>query len=122
MAKRKRVPGYLPHKARGTAKVIINGKSHYLLGKYGSEESRAAYDRIIAEHLQKRDRPETVNVTINRLCVGYLAFARRYYVKDDHITAEVGGIQGALRPLVMLYGKQPVSDFGSLKLKKVGNR
>ena len=49
MAKRKRVPGYLPHKARGIAKVIINGKTHYLPGEYGSEESKAEYDRLITE-------------------------------------------------------------------------
>jgi hypothetical protein len=119
MAKRKRVPGYLPHKARGIAKVIINGKTHYLPGEYGSEESKAEYDRLITEYLTKQDQPETVNVTVNRLCVAYVEFARTYYVKDGKVTNEVRGLVCALRPLVRLYGKLPVSALGPLKLKKV---
>ena len=122
MAKRKRVPGYLPHKARGTAKVIIDGKTYYLPGAYDSEESRAEYDRLIADYLTRQDHPETINVTIRRLCVGYVAFARTYYQKHGEVTEEVGAIRRAVRPLIELYGHLPVAKFGSLKLKKVRER
>jgi len=122
VAKRKRVPGYLLHKARGTAKVVINGETHYLPGEYGSTESTEEYDRLIAEYLGKREQPTFSNVTVNRLCVAYLDFAETYYVKNGSTTAEVGGIRGALRPLVELYGKEPVAKLGPLRLKHVRER
>ena len=98
MAARKCVPGYLLHKSRGVGKVVIHGKTHYLPGEYGSEESKAEYERQIAEYLLKKDRPETVNVTINRLCVAFLERAQSYYVKDGTVTAEVGAIRCSLCP------------------------
>lgn len=122
MANRRRVPGYLLHKPRGTGKVIIHGKTIYLPGKYGSDESKAEYDRLIAEYLTKQDRPAAFNVTINRLCVAYLQFAETFYRKHGEITEEVNAIRRALRPLVSMYGSSPVADFGSLKLKEVRKR
>ncbi len=50
MARKKRVPGYLLHKASGQARVVLNGQTHYL-GPHGSPESKAEYDRLIAEWL-----------------------------------------------------------------------
>jgi|GEM_PF-2757329 len=102
MAGWKSVPGYLHHKSRGIAKVIIHGKTHYLPGPYGSDESRAEYDRLIAEFLLKKDSPAAVNVTLNRLCVAYVDWAATYYVKDGSETREVGCIRNALRQLVQL--------------------
>ena len=96
MATRKSVPGYLLHKSRGVGKVVIHGKTHYLPGEYGSDESKAEYERQIAEYLLKKDRPETINVTINRLCVAFLEHAQSYYVKDGTVTAEVGAIRCSL--------------------------
>ena len=117
MATRKSVPGYLLHKSRGVGKVVIHGKTHNLPGAYGSDESRAEYERLIAEYLLKKDRPATV--TVNRLCVAYLKWAEAYYVKDGKVTAKVGHFRAALRPLVELFGRQVVADFGPLKLKQV---
>lgn len=122
MATRKSVPGYLHHKSRGVGKVIIHGKTHYLPGPFGSDESKAEYERLIAEFLLKKECPATVNVTINRLCVAYLEWAATYYFKDGAETREVGCIRNALRPLIQLYGRHSVADFGPLKLKQVRER
>jgi integrase len=50
----RRPKGSLPtlqhHKSSGRARVTINGRDHWL-GKWGSPESRLAYERIIAEYL-----------------------------------------------------------------------
>jgi hypothetical protein len=46
----RRTPSYCHHKATGQAVVRIDGKDRYL-GKYGSQESRQEYDRLIAEWL-----------------------------------------------------------------------
>ena len=122
MAARKRVPGYLLHKSRGIGKVIIQGKTHYLPGQYDSDESRAEYERFIADYLLKKDHPETLNVTINRLCVAFVEHAQAYYVKDGAVTAEVSAIRCSLRPLIELYGRQIVADFGPKKLILVRER
>jgi len=46
----KEIPSYRLHKARGLAVVTLNGRDVYL-GPYGSVESKAAYDRTVAEWL-----------------------------------------------------------------------
>ena len=43
---RAKVPGYLLHKATGQARVVLNGRTHYL-GIYGSPESHAHYAEIV---------------------------------------------------------------------------
>lgn len=43
-----KVPRYTKHKASGQAVVRLDGHDIYL-GPYGSQRSRAEYDRIIAE-------------------------------------------------------------------------
>ena len=45
-----RIPSYRLHKATGQAVVVLNGRSHYL-GIFGSPESRAKYDDLIAKYL-----------------------------------------------------------------------
>src|SRR5438105_3457899 len=42
----KRMPKYCRHKASGQAVVRIDSRDHYL-GKYGSSESRAEYNRLL---------------------------------------------------------------------------
>ena len=47
MVQRKQThPSYLLHKPSGQARIRIDGRDIYL-GKYGSPESRAAYDRLV---------------------------------------------------------------------------
>ena len=43
-----RPPKYRKHKASGQALVTLNGRDFYL-GPHGSPESRADYDRLVAE-------------------------------------------------------------------------
>jgi len=47
------LPSLQHHKPSGRGRVTINGRDHWL-GKWGSAESRLAYDRIIAEYLATR--------------------------------------------------------------------
>ncbi len=80
------------------------------MGQQGSREKQ--YERVITEFLTRQDQPETVNVTINRLCVAFLEYAQSYYVKDGAVTA----VPCSLRPLIELYGRQIVADFGPKQL------
>jgi hypothetical protein len=43
-----RTPSYRLHKPSGQAVVTLDSRDFYL-GKYGSPESRAEYDRLISE-------------------------------------------------------------------------
>ena len=49
-------PSYRLHKPSGQAVVTLSGKDHYL-GRFGSPESRDAYDRLLAEWLANSRRP-----------------------------------------------------------------
>src|SRR5947209_15873084 len=103
-----RIPSYRLHKPSGQAVVTLSGRDHYL-GKYGSPESRAAYERLVAEWLASRRRPPapeaaTCDLTVNELLLAYWDHARSYYVKDGRPTSEPGTIRQALRPVRELYG------------------
>ena len=72
--RRSRVPGYGLHKASGQAVVRLNGRDHYL-GKHGSDESHARYERLIAEWLQngrldgsQTEEPRSIGYAMQPLC------------------------------------------------------
>jgi integrase len=127
---RNSVPSYTLHKRSGQAVVRLAGRDVYL-GPYGSAESRAAYDRFVAEWLANgRRAPEPTPataapgdaLTIDEVIVRYLSFARGYYRKAGRETPEVRNIKEALRPLQTLYGSLPAAGFGPLDLKTVRAR
>ncbi|WP_169973101.1 tyrosine-type recombinase/integrase [Tautonia rosea] len=125
-----RTPSYRHHKRSGQAVVTLNGRDHYL-GPHGSPESRAEYDRLIAEWLSNgRRSPKTASrsrgrsgsgsdLTINEMLLAYLRFAEGYYVKNGTPTQEPDNIRWAVRPLRKLYGHTLAQDFGPLALKAV---
>ena len=47
------IPSYRRHRASGQAVVTLNGVDHYL-GPYGTEASKAEYDRVTSEWLVSR--------------------------------------------------------------------
>ena len=118
-----KLPSYRLHKRSGQAIVTLNGTDHYL-GRYDSSESRAEYERLIAEWIASRRQPvpsdhrqQAPELTVNELFLPYWEFARQHYRKNDRPTSELGLIQLALRPLLRLYGQQLAEHFGPLALK-----
>jgi integrase len=118
-----RTPSYCLHKATGQAVVRIDGKDYYL-GKYGTPESRAAYDRTIAEWLANgrclapKDAADALTVT--QLLQAYEQHAQHYY-RNEHGEPgrELENIRLALEPLRRLYGPTPAAGFGPLALRAV---
>jgi integrase len=118
-----RAPSYCLHKASGQAVVRIDGVDHYL-GKHGTPESRAEYDRLIAEWLGNGRRlapPSAADgLTVAELILSYWRWAECYY-RDEHGEPgqELENVRSALKPLRRLYGHTQVAAFGPLALRAV---
>ncbi|WP_422931507.1 hypothetical protein [Singulisphaera sp. PoT] len=114
-----RTPSYRLHKCTNQAVVTLNGKDHYL-GRYGSNESRAEYDRLIAHWLSNgRQLAKTGDLTVSELIVSYLKFADGYYRKDGEPTSEAGLLRLSLKVLRLLFGPTLACQFGPSALKAV---
>jgi integrase len=116
-------PAYCLHKHTGQAVVRLNGVDHYL-GPHDTPESRAEYDRLIAEWLANgRQLPRrghsAADLTVAELVASYCEWASAYYRKHGEETKEAINIRIAMRPLRKLYGHTAVRDFGPLALKTV---
>ena len=118
-----RTPSYCHHKGSGQAVVRIDGKDRYL-GKFGSEESRREYDRLIAEWLAAGRRLPAGTagdgLTINELLLSYWRWAEKTYRDGDGApTRELDNLKDALRPLRKLYGDADAARFGPMALRTV---
>jgi hypothetical protein len=105
--------------------VKLNGHRHYLPGKFGSKESKKAYDALIAQWMANNRQvpqdaaPGGAGCTVGELIAEYVPFATGYYVKDGKPTSHMAVVRRALRVLMALFPKTPVSEFGPLKLTQV---
>jgi integrase len=113
----RRTPSYCHHKGSGQAVVRIDGKDHYL-GVFGTPESHAEYDRLIAEWLSNGRRltgtPTHDGLTVNELAIAYWRWAVEYYRWDKRGGAN---LKDALRILKALYGHTGAHEFGPRALK-----
>jgi integrase len=118
-----RTPAYCLHRASGQAVVRIDGKDHYL-GKYDTPDSRAEYDRLVAEWLGNgRSLPPSstaASLSVNEVILAFWKHAEQHYRAEDGTpTGEADNYREALRPLRQLYGHTPAADFGPLALRAV---
>jgi integrase len=114
-----RTPSYRLHKPSGQAVVTLDGRDVYL-GRHGTPQSRAEYDRLLAEWLAngRRSAPGA-DAAVSELMVGYIRHVDAYYVKWGEPTNEPATVRLALRVLKGLYGHTPARTFGPLALKAV---
>jgi integrase len=109
-----RTPAYRHHKPSGQAVVTLNGRDMYL-GRFDSPESRAEYDRVIAEWLANgRQLPGTSDITVAELVVRYVGHVQGQYKSD-----EPEKIAQAVRPVRIRYGSLQARDFSPLRLKAI---
>lgn len=118
MARSLRVPSYRLHKPSGQAVVTLSDKDHYL-GPHGSPESRAAYERLIAEWLASGRSPvqPAPGLTVQEVLAAYWEHAEGYYRKNGEPTKQLDHVKRALAPARRLYGGTPAAEFGPAKLK-----
>lgn len=117
------VPAYRKHRASGQAIVNLSGQDFYL-GPHGTKTSKLEYDQAIAEWLARGRRPvespdSTGEITCVELIAAYKRFADGYYRKHGKVTNEVNAILSAARFVKAMYGREPASQFGPLKLKAI---
>lgn len=124
-----RIPKYRLHKPTRLAVVRLSGRDVYL-GPYGSSESEAKYEAVVAEWLKrnrkppprpKRSKPKG-DLVVNELSLAYIRFAKKYYVKNGELTGEIQNIRDALRLVSQRYGSRRVASFGASQLKKSATR
>jgi integrase len=123
MPRKKGIPTYTCHAATGQARVRIDGRDHYL-GTYGSEESKAEYDRLVRKHLADRTKAEIEadvqlhpDVTIAECLVRYYVHVEVYYRKDGAPTSQVLLIKRALRVLRERFGSLEAREYGPKGLR-----
>ena len=100
---RRRDPKYRHHKARNLAVVRIEGKDYYL-GRFGTEESKLEYHRLLADwraallvpantngNAEKIDTQTNNDLSVAELAAKYWEFAEQYYRKDENSRSRVLG-------------------------------
>jgi hypothetical protein len=110
-------PSYCLHKASGQAVVRIDGRDVYL-GKHGTPESKAEYNRVIGKWFANGQLLPGAALAGSDLSVMELASAfwrhaeQHYRHADGTPTDELHCLKAALRPLKELYGHTRACDFG----------
>jgi integrase len=117
------IPAYRLHKSKGLALVTLDGRDIYL-GKHGTPESRAEYDRLIHLWLANDRRlPDAVvgkrrgdrsDVVVSEVIAAYWEFAEKRYAERP---ATLYHIKAALKLLRKLFGPTPVVEFGPKALR-----
>ena len=109
-----RIPSYRLHKSSGQAVVRLAGKDRYI-GQHGSPESKATYQRLIAQWKALGDAAFLAGphgLSVNEVLLAYLKQHEDYYRKNGAPTGELELVGYALRVVKQLYGHEPANDFG----------
>ena len=127
MARRPRVPSYCKHSATGLgyARFGDHGRPVYFPGPYNSPQSRAAYDRALADWLRAgrrapppRAEPGPAGVPIADLVLQFWehAEAQQLYYKAGRRTSEWSCLKMALGALLDLFAGRPAGRLGPADL------
>jgi hypothetical protein len=124
---RKAIPSVVHHKSTGQARVRIGGKDIYL-GRYGSQEAREAYVRLLGEiqtagletvRMVRELNDDSSSPTVAELCLAFLDHAEATYRKNGRATSTCSTFKTPIRALRTLYGDTPAKNFGPIALEAV---
>lgn len=118
---RAKLPKLCHHRASGRGYVWLDGRRHYL-GPWGEDETREAYERLLAQWLAGgRALPVApTEITVAEILARYWRHAESYYRRPDGgPSRELDCLRYALRPLKDLYASTPAAAFGAGDLKAI---
>lgn len=124
MSRPRKEPSYLKHTGadgRVRARVVIDGKTHYL-GEWNSVESLERYHAKLAEWRARHGLQQAVPVagvrTVADLAALFLLHADRHYRwPDGTAKGELEKFRALAVPLCRLHGATPVTNFGPKALR-----
>ena len=122
-------PSYLRHKASGRGRFVWTdpaGNHHdkLLPGEFGSDESRAAFARLMLECQVSPAAVATPRgaapLSVVELLARYFAFATMHYSgRDGKPSSALTEAKLVVRAIRTTYGETPAAEFGPLKLRAV---
>jgi integrase len=125
--KKNPVPSYQLHKPTGQAFVRIpdgaGGRKYVYLGKHDTDESRAEYERVLAE--LRTGNPNAGGRVNPSICVAqvlaaFIRHAEQHYRRPDGTpTQEVAEYKRVASYILRVYADVPAAQFGPLALKTV---
>lgn len=122
---RNEVPAYKKHPTKPEARCWVGGR-WLTLGRWGTPEARAAYQRVCAELAVAPERASSdprKSITVAEVTAHFLRFAISHYRgADGENTTEVRSYREAMRTACELYGAVPATEFGPLALRAVRER
>jgi len=108
------IPRSIKHSS-GQAVVRLSGRDHYL-GKWGSPQAQANYEKLIGEWLAHgRQLPASDYLSVSEVILAYVMQAQQRYGQGS----ELGCLKDALRTVKQLYGSDAAAEFGPRCLKTV---
>lgn len=111
------VPKYRKHSSRDYAVVEFRGRRKSLPGRFGSDESKRAYQRFLRDEVMGPDVPLGKPRTVAGVLIAYLDFAKGYYPQTRR--SEFENCKTAFKVHAQPWGNCLVADFGPLKLKEL---
>lgn len=116
-----------------TVRDAAGRRREILLGTWDSPESKADYARIIGElaahqgrYIEQQTGPAANSaLTVNALVLAFWEHAERHYSQPGgtrSATTELDNLRDALHLPRSMYGRTPVSDFGSVALRAIRQR
>lgn len=106
---RPRIPSYRLHKATGQAVVTLSGVDHYL-GRHNTPESKARYERLVAEWLAGGRAPLSSpgsGITVAEVVAQWLGVCD----KRAYGASQLDRIRKTFRIVISLYGDRPATEF-----------
>lgn len=120
-----RIPSYRCKIIRGQARAIVQltdsesrARKDFLLGAYGTAESRAKYARLIAEwESNARRLPETAGIGFRGVTVAELCWEFWISIQGKYCRQHLANFKIIIRLLRSFYGDVAAGDFGPNALR-----
>ena len=121
-----KLPSYRLHKSTGQA-VVTLGKKDYYCGKFGTDESIAEYEQLLARWLMRNYKPappvevetEQQEQQPENITVADAAKRYREHVASCRSKVEQAHVKGMLKAVEKLYSHKRTANIGPAQLRRI---